>query len=267
MAKNLVENSSKRKLKTEEKCNGYVKKVTGEVHIKENTVTKESLQTRQGLLGSSNEPNSKEYPTSVPCQDENLAYQTNLFSYEDTDYPDYHFGLIRGYHREMYEEPRTRQWFLCCQSVDTDTASRIRRRNRVLSYQLMGVLFGAIFVFFGITSLILTVVFSDDDAKEYLWSKLDVPSRYIHVIAVAGLTVLALGSALISLCLLVPECVGRAHGHDAPRFWCTTGDLYVKHAEKMAPNQFLYFDAALYGDFVGNPNLKKVQPELKNEKN
>ena len=267
MAKNLVDTSSKRKLKTDKKYNEFPKKMAKEKR-NENTVAEESLPIRE-QFESSNEPNSQEYPTSVPSQsqDEALAYQTNLFSYEDAEYPNYHFGLIRGYHREMYEEPSRREWFLCCQSVDRDTADRIRRKKRVFSYQLMGVLFGAIFVFFGITSLIVTIIFSDDEAREYLWHTLDVPSKYIHVIAIVGLTVLALGSALISLCLLVPECIGRPHRHDAPRFWCTTGDLYIKHAEEVAPNQFLYFDATLYGDFVGHPDLKKVQPELKNEKN
>lgn len=248
----------------DKKCNGFVKGIT-EDEDKETTITEESCEQFESI----NEPNPQEYPSSIPCQTQDDApYQTNLFSYEDTEHhPNYHFGLIRGYHREMYEEqqPSSRQW-LCCQSLDQDTVRRIKRRNRVLSYQVSGILCGAVFVFFGITSLILTFIVSSDETKEYLWRSLDIPSLYIHIIAIVGLTILTLGSALVSFCLLVPTCLGRIHGQDVPRFWCTTGDLYVKHAEKMAPSQFLYFDAALYGNFVGNPNVKKVQPELGNEK-
>ena len=253
-------------METDEKCNGFVKEMT-EDKDNENTATEEFLPAGE-QFESLNEPVSQEYPSSIPCetQDEAISNQTNLFSYEDTE-PNYHFGLIRGYHREMYEEQASsQQWFLCCQSLDRDTVSRIKRRNRVLSYQVTGILCGAVFVFFGISSLILTFIFSSDETKEYFWRSLDIPTVYIHIIAIVGLTILTLGSALISLCLLVPTVVGRIHGQDAPRFWCTTGDLYIKHAEKMAPNQFLYFDAALYGNFVGDHNVKKVQPELTNEK-
>ncbi|CAB3979662.1 Hypothetical predicted protein [Paramuricea clavata] len=228
-------------MEKDKKCNGFVKGIT-EHEDKETTVTEESCEQFESI----NESSPQEYPSSIPCQTQDDApYQTNLFSYEDTEHhPNYHFGLIRGYHREMYEEqqPSSQQWFLCCQSLDQDTVRRIKRRNRVLSYQVT------------------------DETKEYLWRSLDIPSLYIHIIAIVGLTILTLGSALVSFCLLVPTCLGRIHGQDVPRFWCTTGDLYVKHAEEMAPNQFLYFDAALYGNFVGNPNVKKVQPELGNEK-
>jgi hypothetical protein len=240
-------------METDKKCNGFPKGITEEKED-ENLV---------------DEATSQEYPSSIPCetQDDACSYQTNLFSYEDTN-PNYHFGLIRGYHREMYaeQEPGSQQSFLCCQTLDRETVNRMKRRNRVLSYQVTGILCGAVFVLCGLFSLIVTFIFSSDETRDYFWRSLDVPSVYIHITAIVGLTILTLGSALISFCLLVPTVVGRFHGQDGKTFWCTTGDMYTKHAEKMAPNQFLYFDAAHYGNFVGDPNVKKVQPELKNEK-
>ena len=236
-------------MEKDKKCNGFPTEITEE---KENQ----------------NEPTSQQYPSSIPCeaQYDARSYQTNLFSYEDAD-PDYHFGLIRGYHREMYsEQSGSEQSLLCCQPLDRDTVNRIKRRNRVLSYQVTGILCGAVFVFFGIFFLVVTFIFSSDETKDYFWRSLDIPTMYIHIIAIIGLTILTLGSALISVCLLVPAVVGRFHGQDLPTFWCTTGDMYIKKAEKMAPNQFLYFDAMHYGNFVGDPDVKKVQPELRSEK-
>lgn len=194
--------------------------------------------------------------------------ETNLFSYEDIDRcPDYNFGLIRGYHKELYEEKQSNdnELVLCCQTLDPETVRRMKRRNRILSYQVAGILCGAAFVFFGVTSLIVTFGLSFGESDKRLLSSLrNIPTLYLHVVAISGLSLLTLGTVTISLCLLLPIFVARIGGQEAPIFWCTTGDFYVKHAEKMAPNHFLYFDATRFADVVGNTDARKVQPELNN---
>ena len=248
-----IETSSNENMGVGERCSGFAKGAEQSNDMEE--------------CESLNDPNSRLYPGTIPSENEAFPYRVNLFSYEDMDHsPNYHFGLIRGYHRELYEEPQSQRRFLCCQSLDRETVDRIKRRNRVLSYQITGILFGAVFVFFGIIALIVTFVVSSDESKDYFWHSLEIPSMYVHIIAIIGLTVLSLGSAMISFCLLVPIFVGHIQRQDSPRFWCTTGDMYYKQAEKMAPNQFLYFDAAPYGKFVGNTDVRKIQPELKSEK-
>lgn len=236
----------------------------------DDAVTQYELTNCERFEGSNEETNSQEYSCSMAAQmpyDESAVYQSNLFSYEDSEYyHNYHFGLIRGYHREMYDENTRENWFLCCQPLDRETVNRMKRRNRVLSCQVLGILFGAFFVFVGISSLVVSFLVSSDETKEYFWHSLDVPTMYIHIIAIVGLTVLTLGSALISFCLLVPVCIRRIHGRNIPGFWCTTGDLYVKNVEQMSPNQFLYFDAALCRNFVGKAKVKKIQPEHTNLK-
>lgn len=232
----------------------------------EGLVLNDETNTLDNSGNVSSEYLNARYFSQVPCQ-----YQPSLIQFNDNEeYTDYHFGLIRGYHREMYDENKQQKWYLCC-SYDRETAKRITHRNSVLTWQIIGVVFGTVFVFFGLTSLLASVIISSDDTREYFLSSHEAPSATsLHILAIVGLTILTIGSALVSFCLLVPVCIGQMHLNDFAGFWCTAGDLYVKNADEksynVAPNQFLYFDAEHYRKIFGITQVKKIQPELKNTK-
>lgn len=209
---------------------------------------------------------SSEYLSARNVSQVPYEYQPTLIQLNDSEKcTDYHFGLIRGYHKEMYNENKQKQSTLCG-SWESDTSRRIRERNRVLSWQVAGVIFGGVFVFLGIIFILVSFMVSWYDARDYFWQSLEVLSAYNRILAIAGLTVLSLGSALVSLCLLVPVCMERVHGQDVAGTWCTLGDFYVKSPERaynVVPNQFLYFDAAVFRKKFGKTKVKRVQPEIR----
>lgn len=235
-------------------------------NILENNESTNDQETNYGCGNTySNDPGdylTARFIPQVPYQ-----YQPTLIQFnEKEECTDYHFGLIRGYHNEMYEESKQSKYHcLCCSWSEQDIAERLVRRNRILACQIVGVICGVAFVFIGLTSLIVSFIVSSDGARKYLWDSFQISSAYIHVLAIVGLIVLTIGSAMVSLCLLVPLCIEQVHTQDVAGSWCTAGDVYVKNAEKnynFSANQFLYFDAALYRKLFGKAVVKKIQPEI-----
>lgn len=197
-------------------------------------------------------------------------YQPTLIQFnEKEECTDYHFGLIRGYHNEMYDGNKQKNPLcLCCSWPEKETSRRIARKNRALMWQIFGVILGMAMSFIGLISLIVSFLVSSDGSRKYIWDSFKISTAQIHILAIVGLSVLTMGSALVSLCLLVPTCSGRRIYMQDTRgtSWCTCqGDLYIKHAEKtynLSANQFLYFDAAVFRGIFGKSMVKTIQPEI-----
>lgn len=243
---------------------------SGEANEEENPNALDNNECTNDQVTSCNGENTNtndDYLTARFIPQVPYQYQPTLIQFnENEECTDYHFGLIRGYHNEMYEGSKQSKYrCLCCSCSEQNMSDRLVRRNRALACQIVGVIFGVAFVFIGLTSIIVSFIVSSDGARKYLWDSFQISSAYIHVLALVGLTVLTMGSALVSLCLLVPVCIGRDHTQDVAGPWCTAGDVYVKNSEKsynLSADQFLYFDDALYRELFGKALVKKVQPEI-----
>ena len=231
--------------------------------IEEDETQSEEIMKRGEDISGTDVNNTQKLSNSADLENFicSIPYEEELFSHDD--FQKCNFGLIRGHHKDLHD-CQSQDRFLCCQAIDEQRLICIKRRHTPYSYQVCGIVCGAVFLFLGLFSLFATYFFASNGTREDLWGSLDISSIYIHAVAIFGLSAMAIGAAIVSLCLLVPFVVGRFHGNAGSSWFCR-GDLYVKNVQDMSPSQFLYFDCPLVGEFMGNTDVKKVQPSAEDK--
>lgn len=172
------------------------------------------------------------------------------------------FGLIRGYHRQMYEPVSQRR--TCCECAIGDA-----KRGTTEARCNWGVAFGCVLLIIGIIAILMGFMVPQKSSTRYEHlspedrRELNQINLFIDVFVISGLSVLSIGGVLISGALLIPLFRRKADSSydETTRYFGS--EVYVK-SEDLSMNKS--GDASINWGFhkdvvPADFTLRKIQPE------
>lgn len=171
-------------------------------------------------------------------------------------------GLIRGYHRQMYEA--VPQSGTCCECAPGGT-----RKVAATDGCNWGVAFGCVLLIIGIIAILMgfMVPHTPSTTHRHLSRKeryeLSQINLFIDVFVISGLSVLSIGGLLISVALLLPLLRRRAEGRYDEPIRYLGNEVYVK-SEDLSSNKSgtPSINLGFHKDVVpADVALRKIQPE------
>ncbi|KAJ7388569.1 Transmembrane protein 74 [Desmophyllum pertusum] len=200
------------------------------------------------------------------------VYPLHAAHYEGAPAPFYYYtdsshgprlGLIRGYHRQMYE-PIPQQG-PCC-----DCAPARAKGAQLSDGCNWGVAFGCVLLIIGVIAILMGFMVPQKPSKNrnsHLTheerQELDQINLFIDVFVIAGLSVLSVGGLLISVALLLP-LLRRTTEHrcDEPIKYFGS-EVYVKSEQLPTTKSGKpSIDLGFHKDVMpGDVALRKIQPE------
>ncbi|XP_031563283.1 uncharacterized protein LOC116298852 [Actinia tenebrosa] len=243
----------------------------------EEKVTKSAESLRDGQHIYPRLPSYSEVPSTHPSylqynhSNENyLPPWHNGSNVQDTGVPQgSRFGLIRGFHQQMYEQNQNSLQCCDCASFQvTKHGSKDAKCN-------WGVIFGLLLIILGVFALIMGFTLPQ---KSYTYSErqrltpqekedIDNINFYIEIFILSGLTVLSLGGIVVSLGILYPACRRRGTPDEYNDSAFSYGsEVYVKEEKVglsgMEGDQKTLVNFGFHKNVVPTDvTLRKVQPE------
>ena len=228
----------------------------------------------EGSTGTNNEPFNSNHGTSNSHADTTM-YQTNpesQYANSGAGAPYYHpershgprLGLIRGYHRQMYE-PIPQKGPCCAECSPEDskgTAAPVEGCN-------WGVAFGCVLLVIGVIAVLMGFLVPQKPTSRH--GKLTTVEKnelhqinlFVDIFVISGLSVLSIGGLLIAVALLLPLFRRKTdHRYDEPvRYFGS--EVYVKAEDvPMTKSGKPSIDLGFHKDVVpADIALRKIQPE------
>lgn len=181
------------------------------------------------------------------------------------------FGLIRGFHQQMYKHDQTSSQCCDCTGLQgKQSGSQDAKCN-------LGVITGLLLMILGVFALIMGFTLPQktytDSERQRLTSQeredVDNIDFYIAIFILSGLSVLSLGGIVLSVGILYPVCRRRAspdQSEDAAFSQYYGSEVYVKEEQVALPgkagDQKTLVNFGFHKDVVPTDvTLRKVQPE------
>lgn len=174
------------------------------------------------------------------------------------------FGLIRGYHRQMYQSVSQKR--ICCECTTEDGVPMPSERRCN-----WGVACGCVLLIIGIIAILMGFLVPPKSSIRNAHAHLSPEQRqelnqinlFIDMFVISGLSVLSVGGLLISGALLLPLLRRRTeHNYDEPiryfgnEVYVKTEDLPMNNSGKRS------IDLGFHKDVVpADITLRKIQPE------
>lgn len=209
-----------------------------------------------------NATNATVYPLHAAHYENSGAPTPYYYYYTDGSHGP-RFGLIRGYHKHLYEP--TPQQEPCC-----DCAPSRAKRSQLSDGCNWGVAFGCILLIIGVIAILMGFMVPQKPSisrNSHLTPEerheLNQINLFIDVFVIAGLSVLSVGGLLISVALLLPLLRRRTeHFHEEPIKYFGS-EVYVK-SEHLPTSKSgkPTINLGFHKDVVpGDVALRKIQPE------
>lgn len=211
--------------------------------------------------GTANNTTNSKYLLHRQANDDNNGVQPPYHSYPDRGHGP-KLGLIRGYHRQMYE-PVPQKGTCCeCSTGETRGATSSHGCN-------WGVAFGCVLLIIGVIAILMGFMVPQKSSKRHGHlsheekQELHQINLFIDIFVISGLSVLSIGGLLISVALLLPLLRRRAERrYDEPiRYFGS--EVYVKSEDlptKLSENPSI--DLGFHKDVVpADIAVRKIQPE------
>lgn len=174
------------------------------------------------------------------------------------------FGLIRGYHRQMYKPARLQSGTCCgCNDPHSNTGPAV-----MCECCNCGVVCGCVLLGVGLIAILTGFMLPQ---KGWTWRRLshkeiDELNRiknFIDFLVIFGLTILAVGGLVVSFSLLWPFLRPKRDYNEDPVSALIGSDVYVKAEKKPAANSETgsYLSLGFHREFeAGDVSLQRVQP-------
>ena len=226
----------------------------------------EGSETKNGAYysnyGAANsDTNASVYPPLHAGHYENTGAQAPYYYYpESSNRP--RLGLIRGYHRQMYEP--IPQKGSCCECAPENT-----RGPSSLEGCNWGVALGCVLLIIGVIAILMGFLVPQKPSTRHAHltseerHEINQINLFIDVFVISGLSVLSVGGLLISVALLMPLFRRKAeHGYDEPIKYFGS-EVYVKAEDlPMNKSEKPSIDLGFHKDVVpADISLRKIQPE------
>ena len=210
---------------------------------------------------ANNATNASMYPSPHAGYYENTGAQPPYYYYPERSQGP-RLGLIRGYHRQMYEP--VPQKGSCCECAPGGA-----RESSSSEGCNWGVAFGCVLLIIGVIAILMGFMVPQKSStrRTHLSSEerreLRQVNLFIDIFVISGLSVLSVGGLLISVALLLPLLRRRAeHRYDEPiRYFGS--EVYVKAEDvPMTKAAKPSIDLGFHKDVVpADMALRKIQPE------
>lgn len=174
------------------------------------------------------------------------------------------FGLIRGYHQQMYEPaPQPVQ---CC-----DCSGMQSRHDKKDPKCNWGIIIGILLLILGILALTMGFTLPQktptiEERRRLTEQELTDIERvefYVEVFIITGLAVLSLGGIVISAGILYPLCRNGRERYDESylnKYYAS--EVYVKRDDSVPPSSKQIVNFGFHKDVVPTDiTLRKIQPE------
>ncbi|KAL9980306.1 hypothetical protein ACROYT_G008870 [Oculina patagonica] len=210
---------------------------------------------------ANNSMNANVYPLHAAYHENSGAPQPYYYYTDSSHGP--RLGLIRGYHRHMYE-PIPQQG-TCC-----DCAPGREKGAQSSECCNWGVAFGCVLLIIGVIAILMGFMVPQKPPKTrnaHLTTEerheLNQINLFIDIFVISGLSVLSVGGLLISVALLLPLLRRRTEHRCEEPIKYFGSEVYVKSehlplSKSGAPS----IDLGFHKDVVpGDVALRKIQPE------
>ena len=180
------------------------------------------------------------------------------------------FGLIRGYHQQMYE-PAPQPVQCCdCSGMQSTHDKQDPKCN-------WGIISGILLLILGVLALTMGFTLpqktpSLEERKRLTEQELRDIERvelYVEVFIITGLTVLSLGGVVISAGILYPLCRNGRNSYDESYFnKYYASEVYVKRDDSVPPSSKQIVNFGFHKDVVPTDvTLRRIQPEREPKQN
>ncbi|EDO35198.1 predicted protein [Nematostella vectensis] len=202
-------------------------------------------------------PNYDEISATYPAHGPGQLSQGNHGSEETPG--NSRFGLIRGYHRQMYDQPQHSSQHCCdCTSQPKPASS---------SSPNWAIICGILLLILGVLSLLMGFLLPPSPEtlpqprSEQPWL-----ASFVDIFIISGLSVLCVGGLTVSCGLLLPLLRRTREPHEES-FKFHGSEIYVKQEEPFTKsgNPIGAVNFGFHRDVIPSDiSLRKVQPELGN---
>lgn len=240
----------------------------------------QNVQQTPDSYGANNVSGSQLYPSLGNHDNAASTQQHNMpqYYYEQNQPPSYdeihhnnahrgsRFGLIRGYHQQMYEPaPQPLQ---CCDCSGMQSRHGTEKDPKCN----WGVICGILLLILGILALTMGFTLPQktptfDERRNLTDKELEDLQRiqfYVEVFIITGLAVLSLGGIVISAGILYPLCrKGRDNYEESYYNKYYGSEVYVKK-DDLAPFDKQVVNFGFHKDVVpSDVSLRRIQPETR----
>ena len=170
------------------------------------------------------------------------------------------FGLIRGYHRQMYEAQS--QGKTCCGCSDLHPS----KGPMICDGCNWGIVCGCVLLGIGVFAVLMGFMLPQKVRTGRIYpddiNNLENISIFVDIFVIFGLSVLSVGGLVVSFSLLWPFIKPRRQ-YEEDAVFLLGGDVYVKAEEKTTNNSGTgsFLNVGFHKDFEpGDLSLQRIQP-------